>query len=114
MAAARDQAARILRSGPDVEISESGQAATDEQRRATPLDEPIARKVPSAPILDRPATDTPSAATTAAPKSGKRKFAVMGIVLLLAFLAGGYGSYYTLVGRFYVSTDDAYVRANNT
>ena len=23
-------------------------------------------------------------------------------------------SYYTLVGRFYVSTDDAYVRANNT
>ena len=38
----------------------------------------------------------------------------MGIVSLLALAAVGYGSYYTLVGRFYVSTDDAYVRANNT
>ena len=26
----------------------------------------------------------------------------------------GYGVYFILVGRFYVSTDDAYVRANNT
>ena len=38
----------------------------------------------------------------------------MGIVSLLALAALSYGGYYTLVGRFYVSTDDAYVRANNT
>ena len=69
----------------------------------------------SAPAIDTPATDTPAAAATAAaPKSGKRKFVLMGIVSLLALAAVGYGSYYTLVGRFYVSTDDAYVRANNT
>jgi membrane fusion protein, multidrug efflux system len=110
MAAARDQAARILRSGPDVEIVESGQAATDEQRHASPPDEPIARNAPAAPLVDKPATDTSAAAT----KSSKRKFVLMGIVALLAPLAVGYGSYYTLVGRFYVSTDDAYVRANNT
>jgi membrane fusion protein (multidrug efflux system) len=115
MAAARDQAARIIRSEPDVEISESVHAAPDEQRRASPPDEPAARSAPSAPVIDTPATDTPAAAASAAvPKSGKRKFVVMGIVALLALAAVGYGSYYTLIGRFYVSTDDAYVRANNT
>lgn len=109
MAAARDQAARILRTGPDVELVEQGQAATDEQRRASPPDEPAVRNAPAVPLVDKPAGGAPAAA-----KSGKRKFAAMGIVLLLAFAAGGYGTYYTLVGRFYVSTDDAYVRANNT
>ena len=38
----------------------------------------------------------------------------MGILALLALAAASYATYYTLVGRFYVSTDDAYVRANNT
>ena len=115
MAAARDQAARIIRAEPDVEISELVHAAPDEQRRASPPDEPAARSAPSAPVIDKPATDPPAAAATAAaPKSGKRKFLAMGIVSLLALAATGYGSYYTLVGRFYVSTDDAYVRANNT
>ncbi len=38
----------------------------------------------------------------------------MGIVALLALAAAAYGVNYVLVGRFYVSTDDAYVRANNT
>jgi membrane fusion protein (multidrug efflux system) len=33
---------------------------------------------------------------------------------LLALAAIGYGVYFLFVGRFYVSTDDAYVRANNT
>jgi membrane fusion protein (multidrug efflux system) len=121
MAAARDQAARIIRSEPDVDESELVHAAPDEQRRASPPDEPIARSPPSAPVvepsapvIDKPARDTPAPAASAAPKSGRRKFVVMGIVALLALAAVGYGSYYTLVGRFYVSTDDAYVRANNT
>jgi membrane fusion protein (multidrug efflux system) len=115
MAAARDQAARIIHSEPEVEISQSVHAAPDEQRRASPPDEPIARSTPSAPAIDQPATATPAAAATAAaPKSGKRKFVLLGIVSLLALAAVGYGSYYTLVGRFYVSTDDAYVRSNNT
>jgi membrane fusion protein (multidrug efflux system) len=116
MAAARDQAARIIRSEPDVDESELAHAAPDEQRRASPPDEPAARSAPSAPVIDRPATDTPAAAAAAAaaPKSGKRKFVVMGIVALLALAALSYGAYYTLVGRFYVSTDDAYVRANSS
>jgi membrane fusion protein (multidrug efflux system) len=115
MAAARDQAtARIIRSGLDADESELAHAAP-EQGRASPPDEPAARSAPSAPAIKKPATDAPAAAVTAAaPKSGKRKFVLMGIVSLLALAALSYGGYYTLVGRFYVSTDDAYVRANNT
>jgi membrane fusion protein, multidrug efflux system len=114
MAAARDQAtARIIRSEPDADESEL--AAPGEQGRASAPDEPAARSAPSAPAIKKPATDAPAAAAiAAAPKSGKRKFVLMGIVSLLALAALSYGGYYTLVGRFYVSTDDAYVRANNT
>ena len=39
---------------------------------------------------------------------------MMGVFGLLALAAIGYGVYFLFVGRFYVSTDDAYVRANNT
>jgi membrane fusion protein (multidrug efflux system) len=114
MAAARDQAtARIIRS--DADESELARAAPDEQGRASPPDEPAARGAPTAPAVKKPATDAPAtAATVAAAKSGKRKFVLMGIVSLLALAMLSYGGYYTLVGRFYVSTDDAYVRANNT
>ena len=49
-----------------------------------------------------------------APKSSKRKFVMIGVIGLLALAAASYATYYVLVGRFYISTDDAYVRANNT
>jgi len=116
MAAARDQAtARIIRSEPDAEISEAAHAAPGEQGRAPAPDEPVVRSAPSAPAIKKPASDArAAAATAAAPKTGKRKFVLMGIVSLLALAASSYGTYYTLIGRFYVSTDDAYVRANNT
>jgi membrane fusion protein (multidrug efflux system) len=116
MAAARDQAtARIIRTEPDAEIGEPAHAALGEQHRALPPDEPAVRSAPSAPAIKKPAIDAPATAvTSAAPKSGKRKFVLMGIVSLLALAALSYGAYYTLIGRFYVSTDDAYVRANNT
>jgi membrane fusion protein (multidrug efflux system) len=115
MAAARDQAARIIRSEPDADESELAHAAPAEQRYTAPSDEPAVRGAPSAPPIDKPAIDAAAApAASAAPKSGKRKFIMMGIFALLALAAISYGVYYTLVGRFYVSTDDAYVRANNT
>jgi membrane fusion protein (multidrug efflux system) len=71
-------------------------------------------------VSERPATSQPAAPATtapaaaAAPKSGKRKFVLMGVGLLLALAAASYGVHYFLVGRFLVSTDDAYVRANAT
>ncbi|MBR0697161.1 HlyD family secretion protein [Bradyrhizobium lablabi] len=116
MAAARDQAARIVRTEAGGEPARDASAWAGEQAGSHVADE--ARRRPAetpaapapAPAADKPAE--PPAAT--APKSGKRKFVMMGVVGLLALAAAGYATYYLLVGRFYVSTDDAYVRANNT
>jgi membrane fusion protein (multidrug efflux system) len=113
MAAARDQAARIVRPESD--------AAPVEQLRSHPSEEIVARRPadePAAPSFEKPATEKATtdkpAAGSAAPKPGKRKFVMMGVIALLAIAGASYGVYYTLVGRFHVSTDDAYVRANNT
>lgn len=38
----------------------------------------------------------------------------MGVGIVVALAAAAFGANYVLVGRFIVSTDDAYVRANNT
>jgi membrane fusion protein (multidrug efflux system) len=114
MAAARDQAARILRPEPDPaegEAARDASAALAEQLRAH-LDE-TARRHAETP--DRPAADKPAVtADPGAAKSGKRKLVLIGIGALLALAAAGYGVHYFLLGRFLVSTDDAYVRANNT
>jgi membrane fusion protein (multidrug efflux system) len=124
MAAARDQAARMLRSEPDT--AEGDDAARDaaalaEQLRAHLSDETGRRhaEAPASPAMEKPAVERPAAAPSApaaaaAPKSGKRRLVLMGIIALIVLAGAGYGLEYTLVGRFYVSTDDAYVRANNT
>jgi membrane fusion protein, multidrug efflux system len=120
MAAARDQAARILRPEPnkaeggiarDVSESPADQAGSD------PAEQIVDRRpaeAPDQPAIDQPAAAPAADAASSKPKSGTRKLVLMGIVALLALAAAGYGGYYVLVGRFYVSTDDAYVRANNT
>ncbi|MFT4121101.1 HlyD family efflux transporter periplasmic adaptor subunit [Bradyrhizobium sp.] len=119
MAVSRDQAARALRpevvsepTGGDAGTENSGALA--DQLRSHVAEEAKRRiaEVPETPVTDKPAPTAP--ASTAAPKSGKRKFILMGVGLVLALAAASYAGYYTLVGRFYVSTDDAYVRANNT
>jgi membrane fusion protein, multidrug efflux system len=120
MAAARDQAARVLRSGPE---SAEGEAARDvsaalaDPLRAHLAEETVGRRpaeTPASPAFEKPAVDKPAAAPAPAPKPGKRRLVLIGILALLALAAAGYSVYYVLVGRFYVSTDDAYVRANNT
>ena len=120
MAAARDQAARILRVEP--ETAEGGfarevAAAPLDSLRAQLAEETVARRTSEMP--DRPATDEPAsvsaiASSPEAPKPGKRKRVLIGIGALLALAVAAYGVHYFLVGWFFVSTDDAYVRANNT
>jgi membrane fusion protein, multidrug efflux system len=122
MAAARDQAARILRAEPDT--AEGGtvrdtSAVLADQLRAHISEDVVARRPAGMPASDNPAIDKPAEASatpapSAAPKSGKRKLVLTGVGLLLALAAASYGVHYFLVGRFMVSTDDAYVRANNT
>jgi len=121
MAAARDQAARVLRTEPNTAEGDGASrdaAALADQLRAHLSDETARRhpEAPASPAIEKPAAapSAPASAAAAAPKSGKRRLAVMGIGALLALAAAAYGINYFLVGRFYVSTDDAYVRANNT
>jgi len=122
MAAARDQAARILRPEPDPAEGESARDASAEladQLRAHLSEEIVARRHPETPAADKPAIDKPAAAPAAAAQSaaskpGNRKLVLMGVGVLLALAAASYGVHYVLFGRFFVSTDDAYVRANNT
>ncbi len=119
---ARDQAARALRAEQDTaegEAARDASAGLADHLRTHVADEAKRRpaETPASPAVDKPAAapGAPAAsAETAAPKSGKRRFVLMGIVALLALAAAGYGVHYVLVGRFFVSTDDAYVRANNT
>jgi membrane fusion protein, multidrug efflux system len=121
MAAARDQAARIVRAGPDTAEDESVRdtsAALADRLYVHLTEDSVARRPAETPE-DNPVTEPPAAAPAAAAqpaaaKPGKRKFVLMGILALLALGAASYGAYYVLVGRFFVSTDDAYVRANNT
>jgi membrane fusion protein (multidrug efflux system) len=117
MAAARDQAARILRSEPDSVGGEAARetAATmgDSTARAQPSEDTVSRRtseMPEKPAVTRPA---PSQVASAA-KAGRRKLVLTGLAALLALAAASYGVYWVMAGRFYVSTDDAYVRANNT
>ena len=114
MVAARDQAARVLRTETDEaqpQPARDASPAPAEQLRTHAADE-ARRKPNEAPAS--PAVEKPAAAQGAAPKSGKRRFLLIGLVALLALAAAGYAVQYILVGRFFVSTDDAYVRANNT
>ncbi len=100
MAAARDQAARILRPEPEAEgsFARDASAAPADQPHAHPSQETVARRpaeTPGNPAIDKPAAPAAPAAAAdpAAPRSGRRKLVLMGIV---------------------TSTDDAYVRANST
>ena len=111
MAVARDQAARMLRPGPETAESEAARDASAgfaEQLRAQIPDEARRRpaETPTQPVPDKPA------APPAAPK--RKKLILMSIGALVALAAVAYSVNYLLVGRFFISTDDAYVRANNT
>src|SRR5262245_45530565 len=109
MAAARDQAARVVRETASDEAAPEAGAQLADQLRTQIADEARRRpaEAPGAPEAEKPA-----AASADAAKPGKRKFIMIGALGLLALAAIGYGVYFVLVGRFYVSTDDAYVRAN--
>jgi membrane fusion protein (multidrug efflux system) len=120
MAAARDQAARVIRVGQDTAggdpVRDSSVAVADQLR--TPLAEDVVARrpaeTPDKPVTEQPAITAAATAAPAAAKPGKRKLVLPGIVALLALAGAAYGVHYFLVGRFFVGTDDAYVRANNT
>ena len=116
MAAARDQAARILHNETESEseaVREVSAAMADQLRHVA--DEAKRKPAEAPPSPGRPAAaPAATAASEPAKKSGKKRLVLMGVIALLALAAAAYAGYYLLVGRFYISTDDAYVRANNS
>src|SRR5499427_7405033 len=123
MATARDQAARMFRPEPataEDDVGREASAALAEQYRSHVAEEGRHRpaETPQGPAIDKPAPAPPAAPAApegaAAPRQGRKRVVLIGFVVLLALAAASYGVYYVLVGRFFVSTDDAYVRANNT
>src|SRR6267154_1138489 len=111
--------------------SPSAMATTAVEARA-PIDPEILRRWRGpAPALDTPDADAPVAAPTIAaespppadnpsdkpqtPPARRRKLAIIAVVLaIVAAGAGWFGYRWWTVGRFMVTTDDAYVRADNT
>ena len=100
MAAARDQAARIVRT-PEPDAARRRSRARRRRSWRTSFASHVAeeagasRQHAGAPATDKPARRRPMPPTAAAPKSGKRKFVMMGVVALLALAAVSYGVYYT-------------------
>jgi membrane fusion protein (multidrug efflux system) len=70
--------------------------------------------LPAARRTEAPANDRTIEAK-AKPRASRRKLALVGLAAAVALAAGGgYGYHWLTVGRFIVSTDDAYVRADAT
>jgi membrane fusion protein, multidrug efflux system len=111
VAAARDQVARVVRDGD----TDESLAPPRAEGVARPVDEarPAVTPAPQAPAM--PQGSPPAAANAGVEKSGGRRRTLLIGAIALALLAGtAYGVNYFLVGRYHVTTDDAYVRANNT
>ena len=83
--------------------------ANNDDNASQPVAEfPIARRP------DTPTSNEPTATKTVAPRVSRRA-AMIGAAVVIALAAGGwYGSHWLTTGRFIVSTDDAYVRADAT
>jgi membrane fusion protein, multidrug efflux system len=79
----------------------------ESEGRGTPQDIPV-------PAAKGPAPVAPEAAPKTAPKTGRKRILMIGIAAVALAAAAGFGFDYVSVGRFMVSTDDAYVRAYNT
>ena len=102
MAAGRDQVARV--------ISDEAPA----QPQAPQLPTPAPQSPPSQPQAPTAQPQPGAAPAQAVDGGGRRRKILLGVVSLVVLAAAAYGVNYYLVGRYFLTTDDAYVRANNT
>jgi membrane fusion protein (multidrug efflux system) len=68
----------------------------------------------ASPAAKAPAPVAPGAALKTTPKTGRKRILMIGVAAMVLAAAGWFGFDYATVGRFMVSTDDAYVRAYST
>jgi len=106
---ARDQVARVVHPEPDASEMDASRAApvAEMEQRARPAEQPATE----APTADGPGD---AVGQSAKPKSKTRKRVVVGVGAAAALAGIYFGYHYMVVGRYMVTTDDAYVRANNS
>ncbi len=113
----RDQAAaRVIRSEAeqdDVVASGAGVAPVEPRKSAH---EETSLKLAEPPQADSEAEPvaTPARPAPVVKKPKRKRMILLGVGLAALAAVAYFGTDYMLVGRFMVSTDDAYVRANNT
>ncbi len=117
-APARDQTARVIR--PDQEapadIRPVGPSSENESRQHPSEKAPASRKTIDIPGIDKGIDKAKAAAAAAGEKlkgNPKGKL-IVGASAAVALALIYFGLHYLFVGRYIVTTDDAYVRANNT
>lgn len=97
-------------------ISESAAVVPSATRDASEIVQPLSKTpVIDAPVIDKEAPGSDGVAPTsevAPPRSAKRTFVLGAMALVALSGAAWYGYDYITVGRFMVSTDDAYVGAD--
>ena len=85
-------------------------AARRSQTAAAPAPLEALEAAPEAPEVEDVPEPTHAPAAPAKPKGGSRRRIVVSVIALLALAGGGwFGNNYYTVGRFMVSTDDAYI-----
>jgi membrane fusion protein, multidrug efflux system len=99
----------------DLVTADSAHADLTEANLVSP--QPVEAEAPASPAARQSPVEAAPAATPAKdrPRRTRRRSLVLGAIATLAVgVAGWYGYDYATVGRFTVSTDDAYVQAYNT
>ncbi|MGL4263725.1 MAG: HlyD family secretion protein [Afipia sp.] len=106
---ARDQVARVVHPEPEASDTDASRAvpALEVEQRSRPTEQPA---------TEAPAADAPDNAgeQSEKPKSKTRKRVLVGVGAAAALAGIYFGYHYMVVGRYMVTTDDAYVRANNS
>ncbi|WP_424627658.1 HlyD family secretion protein [Bradyrhizobium sp. SYSU BS000235] len=95
---------------PEPQMSEGNPRVAQDVEPLVQNEGPSARRTAEVPATTAPAAD----GAAAKPKSAKRKKIIIGVGALAALALIYFGIHYIFVGRYMISTDDAYVRANNT
>jgi membrane fusion protein (multidrug efflux system) len=104
---ARDQVARVVH--PESDASE-----VDVSRVVPAAEQELRSRPAENPATEAPAPSADAGSETSKPKSALRRKILIGVAAVAALAVIYFGIHYMVVGRYLVTTDDAYVRANNT